>query len=128
MARKKWYRHRQSGQRGYLVETPEGPKIRVDNEAMEIIRPISEGWDEEAELPPINDRQIRIVAFEADRALCQMLGMYGEARKEWIDLRDEERLKWIAKGPPERSDIGSIFRRRLWECITEELEACSKGT
>jgi hypothetical protein len=121
MNKQRWYRHDRTGQRGYLVETADGPRIRIDNPAVEITRPLGDGWEEEADLPPINERQIRMVAFEADRALCRVMGLHREAKREWIDLKDEERIKWNSEGPPKRSDTCSLLRRRLYECTVEEL-------
>lgn len=122
-----WYRHHREGTRGYLV-TREGKRcIKLDrpqqsSEFSEVVQPFIEGnWIPERENRPCTRAGIARVAFEADKALCIAIGEHVLGRREWLNLKDEQRIDWMAghKKPPAELK-GS--RRELYIDVMKRLE------
>lgn len=61
--------------------------------------------------------QVAQVQFEADKKLCAFIGRPGEAKKNWLSLRDRERIDWVERGPK-----GVPAREELWAFIKQALE------
>lgn len=103
-----WYQHQQTGDRGYMVKREGRDAIRKD-------RPMHDDFTfnvaEWALFVDKADRfsaiQIAQVQFEADKKLCWALGMPELAKREWLDLTEKARLKWMKDGPtaPERAKL-----------------------
>ena len=95
-----WYRNTKDGQLGYMVQRNGKDHIRLDRPGQEIVRPFRvDDWAPEQEQRKMAFMQLVHVAFEADRQLCKALGDFGRAGKEWLNLRDEERIAWMRHGP-----------------------------
>lgn len=114
-----YYRNTTTGDRGYVVRRGGHDVIRLDRPNEEIIRPLHPTtWKLDKEHRPLTQMQIAQVAFDADKRLCFFLGEHEEARKEWLDLKDKERIKWMRQGPPSNPRI----RHVQWKAIMHTLQ------
>jgi hypothetical protein len=112
--RKRWYRSKRDGQLGYMVERHGREMIKLDRPAQDLVEPFNSSmWEPVSADRPVTRQQVARIAFEADRALCRMLAIHGESRKEWIGLSDKDRIAWVANGPPADPPI----RRRFYEHV-----------
>lgn len=112
---RRWYRDKQTGQLGYMVERHGREMIKLDRPAQDLVEPFNAGkWEPISSDRPVSRAQVARIAFEADRALCRMLALHGEARKEWLSLSDKDRIAWVANGPPADPPL----RRALHAAIT----------
>lgn len=114
---KTYYRHRLTGDRGYLVERGDKTFIRLDRPAEVIERPFVIGeWIEEFELRNFTEVQMATVAFEADKKLCLFLGLPGEASAVWLNMSEQKRISFMREGPK-----APAIRCELWESIMTVL-------
>ena len=116
-----YYRHVENGQRAYAVTRAGLEKLRFDRGPHEeIIVPLDpKSWTVDKDVRPINATHLAEVAFAADRALCLRIALHREARKEWRDLNDRERLEWMKSGP---GDDAHPMRIATWRAIRRSLE------
>lgn len=116
---RKYYRSSVSGDLAYLVRRDGKDHIKLDRPMEDICRPFRpDQWIEEKSHAPLARAHIVQVAFEADKRLCPFLGLHLEARKDWLSLRDEERIQWLSDGPKTKDPI----RRGMWKHLMEALE------
>jgi hypothetical protein len=114
-----YYRDKDTGDLGYIVRRGGTDVIRLDRPFQEIVATFTSSsgqplprWVPEVALKRLNDHQVGKVAFEADKQLCFSLGLHEEARKEWMNLTDKERIRFLNKGPK-----GDPLRRDLYQAI-----------
>lgn len=120
--RRRYFRSVTTGDRAYLVEKDGKTCIQLDRPNEEIIRPFHESqWIEEKGDLPLAIGQVAQVAFEADRKLCQFLGLHDKSRKEWASLLDKQRIAWMKEGPAEP------MRQRLWDAIMGAMEPYTRA-
>lgn len=113
-----YYRNTMTGDRGYLVRRGGRDVIRLDRPNEEIIHTLSPAqWRVDKEHRPLTDMQLAQVAYAADERLCFFLGEHDPSRKDWIDLSDKERIRWMRKGAPPDPRV----RQVLWHKIMETL-------
>jgi len=113
-----YYRHALTGDLGWLVRRDGAEHILLDRPGQEIAKPFKPGeWTVEAEYRPLTRMQFAQVAFAADKALCLALGKHLLARREWLSMRDEDRIVFMQMGP--RAGGG---RQELFEAIMASLE------
>lgn len=62
---------------------------------------------------PMAPAQIARVCFEADRALCMVMGNHKEGRQMWEAMYEGQRASWIQSGPGEVPEI----RLKLYAAI-----------
>lgn len=99
-AERQYYRSTSDGNLGWLVRRDGKDRIRLDRPNQEIVKPFEQGkWIEEQEWKPFSRTQVSHFAWDCDIRLCKMLGLYQEAKREWLSLRDEERIEWMKSGP-----------------------------
>lgn len=111
---RRWYRRRTDGQLGYMVERHGREMIKLDRPKDDAVEPFnSQLWEPTSSERPITRQQVARIAFDADRALCKMLALHGEARKDWLDLSDPQRLAWIAEGPPANPPLRRAFYQHI---------------
>lgn len=110
---RRWFKRRSDGQLGYLVERHGKEMIKLDRPAEDAVEPIGARWEPVSSDRPVSRQQVARIAFGADRDLCRMLALHGEARKEWASLTDRERINWVANGPPAEPPL----RRELWDAV-----------
>lgn len=111
----RWYRRKTDGQLGFMVEVDGKEVIRLDrpSEPGAVERFSDQRWEPVSVDRPVNRSQVARIAFAADRALCLMLALHGEARKEWVGLSDKERIAFVQGGPPADPPL----RRELYQAI-----------
>jgi hypothetical protein len=120
---REWFSDAKTGDRGWLVRRDGRQYVRLDRGENETLRPYQEhGWIPLKEVRPLTRMQLSQVAFEADRKLCFYLGLHNEARREWLSLSDEARIKWMAKGPAG----GHPARVKLWRHVMGCLKEWSQ--
>lgn len=117
-------RSRLDGQLGEMVERDGIKVVKLDRPGEDLFRPYSpEGWITESEHRPLNPSQISRIAYEADRALRLASGHLSSQVKDWLSLKDEDRIKWIKDGPPESDSR----RCDLYDAIIVTLGGGSDG-
>ena len=104
-----WYRHAQTGDRGYVVRRDGVQYIRLDRSAQEILRRLDESWIEEDATRPITPIHVARVCFEADKALCAALGIVDKSREDWVKLSDLQRQLWITQGPKKPHQRATLY-------------------
>lgn len=124
---REWFRHVQDGQLGWKVIRAGKTMIKLDRVAQPIEMNYREtDWIAETEHRPLTRWQIAKVAFEADKALCIALGDVAGSKRQWLDLRDEARQRWIEKGPvgstPEARVRQGLFASVMLELAPLALE------
>lgn len=115
-----YYRSPVDNQRGYLVRRGGKDMIRLDRPMEEILYPV-EGWKSDRGAPAVNPNQLGYVTWAADQALCRVLGV-AAGTKEWIGLKEQERIKWMEEGP---GDGGR--RDDLFDAISGTLQGMKDG-
>lgn len=116
---KTWYRHQSDHAKGWHVRRAGIDMVKRDlpPSAQEQISRMDKGWVLDREHRPFTHYQISKTAFEADKALCFAMGLHREARRQWENLRDEERAKWVNEGPR-----GGGLRAELWAAMMAVLK------
>jgi hypothetical protein len=115
---KTYYRHITTGDLGWLVRREGKDCIRLDRPSQEITKVFREAdWVPTTDYRPLTGYQLAQVAYEADKKLCFFLGKHDQARKDWLMLKDEERIAWRQKGPPRGGG-----RQELFKAIMATLE------
>lgn len=105
------YRDSRTGQLGYFVRRGGKDCIRLDRGNQELIVPFVPGqWVEEGMKRPWTRAQISRVAWEADRALCHLLGDHEKARREWESMHEDDRVEWIRVGPAKPLERALLYR------------------
>lgn len=126
-AHKEYYRHKLTGDLGWLVRRDGRECIRYDRGDFDqyiAVRRDDKGiidWQPEAPPAPLNDYHVGMIAFVADNELQRHTGDLGRVKK-WLDLREEDRHRWIRQGPPEDSGM----RRNVYDAIRTALEPYTK--
>jgi hypothetical protein len=110
---KRFYRRRSDGQLGYMVERHGREMIKLDRKHDEVEPFSTAKWEPVSADRPISKAQVARIAFDADRALCKMLALHGEARKEWIGLSEQERIAWVSNGPPAEPPMRQEFYKLI---------------
>ncbi len=114
---RQWYRNAQTGDRAFLVRRDGKDAIRMDRGPVEDIRVFNDReWvEEDPDIPDFSEIQIAKVTFEADKALCYQMGDVKKARREWLSLLDDQRIKWMREGPQEPR------RKKLYAAIKKAM-------
>lgn len=105
------------GQLGRVVVMDDGKLgVRLDRGATVQIEPYHpQVWHNEDAPPKLQMMQLARVAYEADRALRVARGEYGA--KEWMSMREQDRLAWSQGGPP----AADVERSRLHAAVVRAL-------
>lgn len=115
-----WYNHAQTGDRGYAVRRDGRDGVRYDRPAVDEVSFNLADWKRAVDdVPTFSAMQIAQVCFEADKKLCWALGQPDLAKREWVDMSEKLRVKWLKDGPPS----GAIRRARLYAVIQRELKS-----
>jgi hypothetical protein len=118
---RKYYRSRQDGQRGYLVKREGQDVIRFDRPNEELLAPMGLDWMPDVQPHVLSPHAAAKIAYIADQALCRATGEYAP-KKEWIDLGDKERIRFMKDGP----DVGG-FRDEFHAGIVALLKDLTDG-
>jgi hypothetical protein len=120
-----YYRSREDGQRAYLVKRNGVDMLRLDRPMQELLVDLTKEsgkWLEDKQTYPVSAHQAAKIAFVADRALCSVLGERFEAKEEWINVKEKERIRFMEDGP----DVGGI-RDKLFLAIMKALKEVTGG-
>jgi hypothetical protein len=115
-----WYQHRMTGDAGYRHRDEEMIHYHRGQDAMQV-RFAPADWIEQKEPRLLTEMMVADIAFHADRRLCYCLGDYAKARREWINLREEEKISFMQKGP-HAVDRNLEARKKLYDHIQSALE------
>lgn len=116
-SKRSWYRHKQTSDRGYLVKREGRDAIRYDRPAVDQYVHNMDEWEPLSEsLPALGLAQVAQICFEADKKLCWALGHIDLSKREWLDLNERVRAKWISEGPV-RSSPAYAERLKLYTAI-----------
>lgn len=118
-----WYRHRDSGQRGWMVRRDGKDRIKLDRPDEDLHFPPGALWIPDVEHRPLTRMHVAQVCFEADKRLSYFLGKPENLRKEWLNLHEDTRISWMNDGP---DDPQRPLRRELWLAIQALLKEHSK--
>lgn len=117
--RRVYYRNVSTGDRGYMVKRHGADHIRFDRPGSDQTRLFkADEWTLEAQSRQLPAHEVAQVAFQADRQLCKVLGKLQESRKGWIDLDNEERVRWVKEGPKVPADS---MRARVWRAVVTAM-------
>lgn len=117
--RRTYYRNVATGDRGYMVQRHGADHIRFDRPGSDMTRLFkTDEWVLEKQSRQIPAHEVAQVAFAADRRLCRLLGKLQESRKDWIDLSDTERVRWVKEGPRVPADS---MRAQVWRAIVNAM-------
>lgn len=112
-----YYRHLETGDRGYLVERDGLPAIRWDRIADDTTHQLDRWKKEEDATPLFSEHNVAMIAFAADKEVCRALGQVDIANRKWIDLSEAQRRDWMKDGP--KAKLGP--RREVFEAIKKAL-------
>lgn len=116
--KRQMYRSVWDGELGEKVVKEGKEYIRLNRPAQELLRPYNPNdWKIEADEYPLTPNQVGAICWAADKALCKALGLHAEARKEFINLRDEDRLAWSEHGPSSKQVEEHPARGALFDTI-----------
>lgn len=125
---RQFFRHRLTGDLGWLVRRDGREAIRFDrgsfDQTVQVRRDAENGvidWTPEKPPSPLNDYHVGMIAFVTDTELQRHTGDIGRVKK-WLDMREEDRHRWIRLGPQD----GSPIRRDVYEAIRQALEPYTK--
>lgn len=99
-----YYRHTQTGDRGYAVRREGRDGIRKDRPMIDEVSFNLGDWKRELDnTDRFSDVQVAQICFEADKKLCWALGHPELAKREWRDMTEKQRVSWLKDGPSKRS-------------------------
>lgn len=108
-AQRRWVRSAVDGQLGYLVEDGGGVRVRLDRPREEIYKRYDpHQWPDAEDTRDLSKMQIARITYEADRAYRLACGEAASVVKDWISMKDEERIQWLKRGramPPVRHNL-----------------------
>lgn len=115
-----YYRHLETGDRGYLVEREGKPAIKWDRPmSTDYTHELARWKKEDDAVPLFSAHQIAMVAFVADKEVCRALGMLDVAQRNWLDLSEKQRRDWMKDGPCQRAKLGP--RREVYEAVVKSM-------
>ena len=113
-----YYRSMSSGELGWMVRREGVDCIKLDRPAQEIVQRYDPAkWAPEAAHRPLTKYQLAQIAFEADKRLCFFTGRHDLARREWLSMKEEDRIRFTQLGP----GLGP-GRRELFKAVMAALE------
>ncbi len=117
--RRTYYRNVATGDRGYMVRRHGADHIKFDRPGVDQTRLFkSDEWVIEQQTRQLPAHEIAQVAFAADRRLCKLLGKLSESRLTWLDLDNDERVRWVKEGPKVPA---TSMRARVWRSIVNAM-------
>lgn len=117
--RRVYYKNVATGDRGFMVRRHGADHIRYDRPGSDQTRLFhADEWTLEQQSRRLPAHEIAQVAFAADRRVCRVLGKLQESRKDWIDLDNEERVRWVKEGPKVPANS---MRARVWRAIVNAM-------
>jgi hypothetical protein len=118
-----FFRHYTTGDKAYLVTREGKQHIKYDrpyDQSTMLFR--KEEWVPDEHPEPFSIGQTIQVAYATDRALCGMLGMHVEAKKQWASLSERERANFMLNGPKEPA-----IRAQVYKALKKMLEPFTRS-
>lgn len=112
-----YYRRNLDGQRAYVVRRNDEECLRLDRPGEELLSAKDNTWTVDSQSYPMTAHQAAKIAWVADKALCACVGEHQEAKKDWINTPEKERIRFMKEGP----DEGNI-RDQLYAAIMNCLK------
>lgn len=107
---REWFRQSSSGNLGWLVRREGTDRIKLDRTGEDIVVPYRQGeWIPENEHRPMTIAQVAEICFLADRRLITYTHNPG-LKKDWGDLKDEEKIEWMERGPKKDPMRAALYR------------------
>lgn len=117
--RRTYYRNVATGERGYMVRRHGADHIKWDQPGHDRTQLFKQDdWILEQQSRQLPAHEVAQVAFAADVRLCKLLGKMTESRKTWLDLDNEERVRWVKEGPRVPADS---MRARVWRAVVNAM-------
>lgn len=114
-----YFRSTLDAQRAYLVRTVSGEDmLRLDRPGQEILRKLDDTWKPDDQTYPITPHQAAKIAFIADCALCAVIGEPQLAKREWLSVKEQERIRFMREGPKVGGIRDKLFRH-VMTCLKE---------
>jgi hypothetical protein len=124
-AKRVFYRHLETGDRGYMVERDGKPAIKWDRPfAGDTTHELTRWKKEDDAVPLFSEHNIAMVAFAADKECARALGQVDIAQRQWLELSEKQRRDWMTDGP--KVKLGP--RRELYEAIVKALRGQNGAT
>lgn len=116
---KRYVRSARTGDLGELTELG-GKKFVIfpGRQGQEPIPYKENDWYDELEPRELTLLQCAEIAFAADQRLQYYLGQHARAKKTWLSLTAEDRIKFAEEGPRDSDE-----RRLLWRVIMRATES-----
>lgn len=117
------YRHHLSGDLGYLVRRDGKDCIKYDRPGHDMVIPFTaknvNEWVPCVMTVKLTPLQRAMIAYSADKQFCHFIGAQGAARRDWMNMSESERIRYMTDGPvgPSQEE-----RRFLFDAILETLE------
>jgi hypothetical protein len=115
---KTWVRHHVSGDRGWLEDNPDEPgvaSVRLDRGGVATYRRYKAGpkgfsneWPLDKDRRPITSYQVALCCYALDAEFMRAV-KHGKA-KDWIDLHQDMRNKWLKDGPEKDPTRKALFK------------------
>lgn len=122
VAERKWFRHQMTGDAGYLVRRDGKVHIRYDRPGIDQTILFKEAqWIEETNDAPLTAYQVGQICYAADKQLSYFLGLHDKARKDWLSMRDEDRIAFVQNGP-----VNPVIRQEVYRAIKAALMVHTK--
>lgn len=103
---REYFKHRQSGQLGWLVKREGKEAVRLDRPMQDITIPYSEAtWTAEERPRLLNAQQCAQVSFAAYKALCVLTGKHERSAVEWANMSEDVRLQFAKDGPRHANEL-----------------------
>lgn len=121
---REYFRNTETGELAYLVRQAGKRKLRLNRPNEVILRAFNEAfWVKDEQRYDLLPMQRALVALEADKALCKLLGLIPQSRRDWTRMRDQERISWLENGPdPVGDPVRDRVRFQLWRANMRVLE------
>jgi hypothetical protein len=114
-----WMRNAQTGELGYQVKIGGADYIRLNRATEDIRIPFRAGeWIPDVDRRPFTGAQVAQICHAADLVLCRSLGLFKEAKLDWLSLPDKTRAEMIRGQGPMKPGI----RAKVWGAIWSELK------
>jgi hypothetical protein len=117
VSEREYYKHKDTGDRAYLIERDGETLIKLDTGPNGPERPfIKSQWIRDVDHRPYTRHAIARVAYAADLELVRVLGIHEPRRKDdFMSMSQKEAEFWMFKGPTHP------LRRSVWFGIMSEL-------
>lgn len=120
-----YYRDATTGDLGWMVRRKGVAHIHLDRALDKIERKyVPEHWVLDREPVPFTLGQVAQIQFAADCKVCYYTGKMQLSRRQWSNIPEEERLKFMKDGPDDKSPDQP--RQRVFQAIRVALSKLAR--